>query len=297
RLFKKTGSPILRISDQVTGDGRALYERATAQGWEGLIAKRATSRYVSGKRTPDWRKLKIQQEQEFVIGGWTEPRQSRAYFGALLLGVFDDGSFRYVGHVGTGFDTRELEKLMRLMRPLEIPKSPFSTKVPTNERPHWIEPKLVAQVRFTEWTADGILRQPVYLGLRDDKKAKDVERERARGSRFGARASGSGSGSSSGSRAPRAAGKPQTPTPEPETANLVEQLRFLEDARREAFLTLPDGRQLRVGNLHKVFWPALKLTKGDLLRYYVEAAPYILPVVADRPLVMKRFPNGIDGPP
>src|SRR5262249_27914360 len=102
RLFKKTGSPILRMSDQVAGDGRALYERATAQGWEGLIAKRATSRYMSGERTPDWRKLKIQQEQEFVIGGWTEPRQSRTYFGALLLGVIDDGAFTYVGHVGTG---------------------------------------------------------------------------------------------------------------------------------------------------------------------------------------------------
>jgi len=296
-LFARTGSPILRLSEIAHGDGNRLHERALASGWEGLIAKLATSRYVSGKRTPDWRKLKILQEQEFVIGGWTEPRKSRLHLGALLLGVYESGSFVYVGHVGTGFNEKELARLIKLLGPIEIDKSPFRTRPPSNEKPHWVQPKLVAQVRFTEWTADGILRQPVYLGLRDDKKAKDVERERARGSRFGARASGSGSGSSSGSRAPRAAGKPQTPTPEPETANLVEQLRFLEDARREAFLTLPDGQQLRVGNLHKVFWPALKLTKGDLLRYYVEAAPYILPVVADRPLVMKRFPNGIDGPP
>jgi bifunctional non-homologous end joining protein LigD len=284
RLFKNTGSPILRISDQVAGDGRALYERATAQGWEGLIAKRATSRYMSGKRTPDWRKLKIQQEQEFVIGGWTEPRQSRAYFGALLLGVFDDGSFKYVGHVGTGFDTRELEKLMRLMRPLEIPKSLFSTKVPTNERPHWIEPKLVAQVRFTEWTADGILRQPVYLGLRDDKKAETVTRE-----------------------VKKANLKVRTTTPakksdakvrlKPDTTNLIDQLRAIEDSRRDGLLELPGGDTLRVTNLHKIFWPKLKLTKGDLFRYYAQVAPALLPAIGDRPLVMKRFPNGIAAKP
>src|SRR5262249_24576997 len=162
------------------------YARGKGGGWEGLIAKRTASRYLSGKRTSDWRKLKIQQEQEFVIGGWTEPRQSRTYFGALLLGVHESsstgtkssGALTYVGHVGTGFDHRELEKLMRLMKPLEIPTSPLARKVPTNERPHWVQPTLVAQVRFTEWTADNILRQPVYLGLRDDKKAETVTRER-----------------------------------------------------------------------------------------------------------------------
>ena len=160
--------------------GRALHERALASGWEGLIAKRAVSRYVSGKRSSDWRKLKIHQEQEFVIGGWTEPRQSRTYFGALVLGVFDRGALTYAGHVGTGFNERELQRLMRLMKPIEIATSPFASPVPTNERPHWVEPTLVAQVRFTEWTADGILRHPVYLGLRDDKKAADVTKKRRR---------------------------------------------------------------------------------------------------------------------
>jgi bifunctional non-homologous end joining protein LigD len=289
RLFKKTGSPILRISDQVAGDGRALYERATAQGWEGLIAKRATSRYMSGKRTPDWRKLKIQQEQEFVIGGWTEPRQSRAYFGALLLGVFDGDSFRYVGHVGTGFDTRELEKLMRLMRPLEIQKSPFAAKVPTNERPHWIEPKLVAQVRFTEWTADGILRQPVYLGLRDDKKAETVTRE-IKKANLKVRTT------PEVVRTFRSAKKSDVVSGLNRTA-LIDQLRALEDSRRDGLLQLPGGDTLRVTNLHKIFWPKLKLTKGDLFRYYAQVAPALLPAIGDRPLVMKRFPNGIAAKP
>jgi len=290
-LFGRTGSPILRLSEIARGDGRPLHERALASGWEGLIAKLATSRYVSGKRTPDWRKLKILQEQEFVVGGWTEPRKSRSHFGALLLGVYDAGSLVYAGHVGTGFDEKELSRLMKLLTPIEIEKSPFGSLPPSNEKPHWVKPKLVAQVRFTEWTADNILRQPVYLGLRDDKKGTDVVRERVAkvpGSKFKVQGSGSGS-----SKNP----EPRTLDLEPGTRNLIEQLRFLEDARRDAVLTLPGDRHLKVGNLHKVFWPKLKLTKGDLMRYYVEASPFILPVVADRPLVMKRFPNGIDGPP
>lgn len=285
RLLARTGSPILRISEQVAGDGRALYGRATAQGWEGLIAKRAASRYLSGKRTPDWRKLKIQQEQEFVIGGWTDPRQSRAYFGALLLGVFDDGAFKYVGHVGTGFDTRELQRLMRLMKPLEIPKSPFSTKVPTNERPHWMEPKLVAQVRFTEWTADGILRQPVYLGLRDDKRAESVKREIKKASPKGKVVQTSRSAKQS----PVASDVSRT--------SLLDQLRAIEASRRDGLLQLPNGDTLRVTNLDKIFWPKLKITKGDLFRFYAQVAPALLPVIADRPLVMKRFPNGIGAKP
>ena len=262
QIFSDTGSSTLRLSEIAYGDGRALLARARANGWEGLIAKLASSRYVSGKRSADWRKLKILHEQEFVIAGWSEPRNTRAHFGALILGVYEGTQLRYAGHVGTGFDERELAKVMKLLSPLETKTSPFTTLPPKNETPHWVKPRLIAQVRFTEWTTDGVLRHPVYLGLRDDKKAAEVTRE--------ARAPGS---------------------------NLLDQLRFLEDAKREAFITLPDGAELKVANLHKVFWPKLKLTKGDLLRYYVEVAPYILPVVADRPLVMKRFPNGIDGEP
>ncbi len=270
-LFDDTGSPALRVSEIAYGDGRALHKRAVEQGWEGLIAKAASSRYLSGKRSPDWRKLKLLHEQEFVVAGWSEPRKSRTHFGALILGVYDGGELRYVGHVGTGFDSDELERVMARLKPLETKTSPFRQKVPKNETPHWVRPTLVAQVRFTEWTSDGILRQPVYLGLRDDKKPRQVTREEKPSSRSTDTHAGGGS--------------------------LTEQLRALEDARRDGFITLPDGAELKVTNLHKIFWPRLKLTKGDLLRYYVDVAPYILPVVADRPLVMKRFPNGIDGQP
>ena len=275
-IFSNTGSPVLRLSEIAYGDGRALHTRAVENGWEGLIAKVASSRYVSGKRSPDWRKLKLVQEQEFVVAGWSEPRRSRTYFGSLILGVYDGDELKYAGHVGTGFDSRELEKVMGLLKPLETKTSPFKTLPPKNETPHWVRPKLVAQVRFTEWTADGILRHPVYLGLRDDKKAEDVKRERKTEVR---------------------SKKLEVRSTKTDGKGLIEQLRFLEDAKRDAFITLPDGAELKVSNLHKPFWPKLKLTKGDLLRYYAHVAPYILPVVADRPMVMKRFPNGIDGEP
>src|SRR3954466_3312178 len=184
RIFGRTGSPMLRISDQVRGDGRALFKQAMDQGWEGLIAKHAASLYKPGKRSPEWRKLKILHEQEFVIGGWTEPRETRAYFGALLLGVYErratsPQSLVYCGHTGTGFNEKQLARVIKLLKPLEIKTSPFSAKVKTNQRPHWVRPDLVAQIKFTEWTADGKLRHPVYLGLRDDKKPTDVAREHA----------------------------------------------------------------------------------------------------------------------
>ena len=176
-IFSDTGSSTLRLSEIAHGDGRAMHKRALANGWEGLIAKLASSRYVSGKRSPDWRKVKIVHEQEFVIAGWSEPRNTRSHFGALILGVYEGKQLRYAGHVGTGFDERELEKLIALLTPLETKTLPFRTLPPKNETPHWVKPRLIAQVRFTEWTDDGVLRHPVYLGLRDDKKATDVTRE------------------------------------------------------------------------------------------------------------------------
>jgi len=278
RVFAKTGSSLLRISGVVRGDARALFKDALDQGWEGLIAKHQDSLYKSGKRTPDWRKLKIVHEQEFVIGGWTDPRQTRTYFGALLLGVYEGDQLVYVGHTGTGFNERELARVMKLLKPLETKTCPFVNVPKSNERPHWVRPELVAQIKFTEWTADAKLRHPVYLGLRDDKKPTDVRREEKAGVR--------------GSKPAR-----RTTNVEPRTADLVNQLSALEEARRDGTLTLPDGEQLAVTNLSKVFWPKEKLTKGDLFRFYAKVAPAILPVLADRPLVMKRFPNGVAAPP
>jgi bifunctional non-homologous end joining protein LigD len=294
RVFGRTRSPLLRLTPTVRGDGHALHKEAVDHGWEGLIAKRAASPYKSGKRTPDWRKIKLHREQEFVIGGWTEPRQTRSHFGALLLGVYKDGALEYVGHTGTGFNEKELTRLMKLLGPLETAASPFQVKPKTNERPHWVRPELVAQIRFTEWTADARLRHPVYLGLRDDKKPEEVRREDTSSPHAPAPTRVPFRGSrSSRSRARDTSGT--TPITTDEIEDLIEQLRAIEASRRNGTLTLPGGDTLSVTNLHKVFWPKQKLTKGDLFRYYVRVAPFIGPTLADRPLVMKRYPNGITG--
>jgi len=296
RLIGKSASRALRVSPMTRGDARTLYRQAIERGWEGLIAKRADSQYRSGKRTPDWRKLKIVCEQEFVIGGWTEPRHTRSYFGALLLGVYQDGALEYAGHTGTGFDEKELARVMKRLRPLETAAPPFRVKPKTNERPHWAKPELVAQVRFTEWTADSKLRHPVYLGLRDDKRPEEVRREAKSGShaRRATRIESVPPGRRT-SPARTGARDPQAGPGPAEVEALIEQLSTIEASRRDGILTLPDGDTLKVTNLQKPFWPKLKLTKGDLFRYYVSAAPFLCPALADRPLVMKRYPNGIAG--
>lgn len=291
-------STTLRISEQAADDGRALHARALGEGWEGLIVKEARAPYQSGRRSPAWRKLKVVHEQEFVVGGWTEPRHTRSFFGALLLGVHDEktGALIYVGHTGTGFDQAELERVSKLLKAREIPRSPFSTQPKTNEPPHWARPDLVAQVRFTEWTADEKLRHPVYLGLRDDKRAADVHREEPGSDRRRTEVRPVSQKGQTKVKARSRQSNPQTSsTRDPSTSHVVEQLRALEDARRDGTIELPGGQRLGVTNLAKIFWPKSKLTKGDLLRYYAEVSPFMLPAVTDRPLVMKRFPNGITG--
>ncbi|MEV7138853.1 non-homologous end-joining DNA ligase [Streptomyces tauricus] len=166
----------LRLTTHRNEGGAELLADACARGWEGLIAKRADSRYAP-RRSPDWLKLKCSLEQEFVIGGYTEPGGSRAGFGALLLGHFEGEGLRYAGKVGTGFDRRTLLALRGALDELVLPASPFTDRV-REAGAHWAEPVLVAQIAFTEWTRDGMLRHPRFLGLRYDKPAREVVRER-----------------------------------------------------------------------------------------------------------------------
>jgi bifunctional non-homologous end joining protein LigD len=311
-----------------------MHARAVAEGWEGLIVKEAASLYHSGRRSPAWRKLKLLREQEFVICGWTEPRQTRQHFGALLLGVYvpdsqasaggrrlptdsrlptdprlttADSRLTYVGHTGTGFNGAELTRLWKLLKARETTTSPFASRIHTNQPAHWVRPELVAQVRFTEWTDDNKLRHPVYLGLRDDKDPRTIRREEPQRAEAVQKiertktvtAPRTVNRKPATRRSRRSEQAPDTRPASPpaqDFAAVVQQLRVLEDARKDGPIELPDGGRLPVTNLAKPFWPALKLTKGDLLRYYATVAPLLLPAVADRPLVMKRFPNGVDGP-
>jgi len=330
--FGDAGSHALRLSPSQRGSGKAFMKRARDEGWEGLIAKHATSPYESGRRSPSWRKVKLVLRQEFVVGGWTDPRDSRQHFGALLLGVYEGHALRLAGQVGSGFTGPELDRIAKLLRARQIDTCPFLPR-PHAPSAHWVEPTLVAEVKFTEWTADNVLRHPVYIGLRDDRNPRTIVREQANprllstsvqaaprtvaSAKIQATTTIPAIAPTRGSAATRPARIQRSRTREGFNAAhearhrpalkiaarergdidaVIGQLDALEKSRKDGVVHLPGGQRLDVTNLWKVFWPASKLTKGDLMRYYVRASPYLLPVVSDRVLVMKRFPNGIEGP-
>ncbi|MDO8501665.1 MAG: DNA ligase D [Gemmatimonadaceae bacterium] len=316
RLVKELGkhtSSQIRITESGGGNGGRMLALARKQGWEGIIAKRTDSLYEPGVRTRAWLKLKIEFRQEFVVGGFTEPRKSRQHLGALLLGCFDHNRFIYVGHAGGGFTGAGLAEMYRRLKPLEQKNSPFEETPKTNERAHWVKPKVVVEVKFNEWTSDGRLRQPIYLGIRDDKKATDVGREStsmqnkngrtettirdsaasatskptARRRIYAQRTVASGSPAV---KAPQRSGKPIA------LEKILAQLDEIQSGGGDGRLEIAPHASLDVTNLDKVFFPKKKLTKGDLMRYYVTVATLILPVMKDRPLVLKRFPDGVEGP-
>jgi bifunctional non-homologous end joining protein LigD len=175
RLLPK--HPLLSFSTHRSQHGSKFFKQALEQGLEGIMAKRKSSRYLSGARTSDWLKIKTARRQEVVIAGFTAPRRSRPHFGALVLAVREGETWRYVGHVGTGFSHVTLKELHDKLSALRTSTSPFSVRVKDEVVTTWVKPKLVAEVRFTEWTAAGEMRHPVFLGLRDDKLAEDVTRE------------------------------------------------------------------------------------------------------------------------
>ena len=285
RLLKHVGkrvSPQLRVTESIEGDGKKMLEKARRQGWEGIIAKRVDSRYEPGHRSRAWLKLKIEFRQEFVVGGYTEPRNSREHIGALLLGYFDRDRFIYVGHTGGGFTRKGLEEMYRRLKPLERKTSPFAETPKTNEKAHWVKPEIVVEVKFNEWTADRRLRQPIFLGVRDDKDAREVTLEPTSVQKKSVRVTRQSSKSG-------AAGE------KVDTASLLEQLTAIEEKGGGGSLDFGHGKTLKVSNLDKVFFPKEKYTKGDVMRYYTRIADFILPTIADRPLVLKRFPNGING--
>jgi bifunctional non-homologous end joining protein LigD len=312
RLVKRVGKHVskqIRITESVQGDGKKMLEQARRQGWEGIIAKRIDSRYEPGNRSRNWLKLKIEFRQEFVVGGYTEPRNSREHIGALLLGYFDHDRFIYVGHTGGGFTRQGLEEMYRRLKPLERKTSPFEETPRTNEKAHWVKPEVVVEVKFSEWTADRRLRQPIFLGVRDDKDPREVGLEAVSVQRKSKR------GATIAKRRvrPSVAARAQSPAKGPprktarrlsssgrsrqkiDTGSLLEQLTAIEEKGGDGSLDFGGGKTLKVSNLDKVFFPREKFTKGDVMRYYTRIADFILPTIQDRPLVLKRFPNGIEG--
>jgi len=310
RQFENFTSDRIRITESIEGDGKKMLQLARKQGWEGIIAKQISSVYQPGERSRSWLKLKVEFRQEFVVGGFTEPRNSRQHLGALLLGYFDRGRLIYVGHTGGGFTSAGLAEMYRRLKPLERKTSPFDGIPRTNEKAHWVIPKIVVEVKFSEWTADGKLRQPIFLGTRDDKDPKEVGKEKESVQKGDASKTEVTAKKGAGkSRARRRVHAERTLIPSTSSAavkssrrsgahrpsELASIIRSLEQIEKDggSGLIHVEGRELTVTNLNKTFFPRRKLTKGDLMRYYASVAPFVLPVMKDRPLVLKRFPNGV----
>jgi bifunctional non-homologous end joining protein LigD len=279
-------------------DGVALHEAALRSGFEGVIGKRRDSRYEAGRRSGAWLKVKPTRSAEFVIGGYTKGKGSRASLGAILVGYFDKGKLLFASHVGSGFDDRTLKEVQKKLEPLKRATCPFAGKPELPNPTTWVEPTLVAEVKFQAWTEDGHLRAPVFLRLRDDVKAKDVKAKDVRRSRVSgtspttAAAAGPGGGAAgAGALVAGAAGA---------SDEIARILRQLEDKRKD-FPILVGPHRIRLTHLDKVYWPAdpglqqPALTKRDLLRYLAQVSPFMLTHLADRPLTMIRMPEGIEG--
>jgi bifunctional non-homologous end joining protein LigD len=277
-----------RYADHQLEKGKELFELAGQTGLEGIVAKRIDSRYASG-RSPNWVKLKVTQTLDAVIGGWTAPRTTAIPLGSLLLGLYDGKKLRFVGHVGSGFDTQKLQELAGKLKQLKIAKCPFDSVPETNEKPFWVSPKLVARVRFTAWTQDEVLRHPVFLGLRDDVNPEECRWEEE------AIASVSGPAVET---APHPAGPEIVRAPEVvgrilKTKAQIENELFKGNS--ETVTIELDGKRLRLTNLNKVYFRESGYTKRNLLAYYYRIADYILPFLRGRALVLRRYPDGIKG--
>ena len=264
------------------GHGAALLEAVRAKGLEGIVAKQLESRYEPGRRSAGWLKIKAVRRQEVVIGGWLPGAgRRRDRVGALLMGWFDDDELRFAGKVGTGFTERELDRLAGLLAPLERPTSPFSGRQPQRGA-IFTEPQLVAEIEFTEWTAEGMLRHPSYKGLRDDKAATEVVREPV--------------GDSGPARDVAPAPKPVATRGGARDGGVPTLEAALADrGRRPDTEAGVEDRVLKLSNLTKVMYPATGFTKGDVIDYYRAIAPVLLPHLDGRPLTLKRYPNGVEG--
>ena len=263
-------------------DAEGLYAAAMASGYEGVVAKRRDSIYQPGQRVAAWRKVKPVRSGEFVIGGCTKGKGAREPLGALLLGYWQDGALKYAGHVGSGLDDAAVAALTQRTRALQAKRSPFAEKPPIHRPTTWLEPRLVAEVNFIDWTPAGLLRAPVFARLRDDVPAESVGRP------DDTRPAVDPSVQAAGGASPRA------------PVDIIDDvLQQLSGTESRLDLTV-EGARLRLTNLDKVYWPAASatqapITKRDFIRYLAAVSRYMLPHLEDRPLTMIRMPEGING--
>jgi len=247
-LMPSVNSADIIYNDYIEGKGTALFEKAKKEGWEGIIGKDEHSYYDSGRRSDRWLKFKLQNSQEAIICGYTAPTGSRKYFGSLILGIKPGEKIQYIGNCGTGFNDAGIKDLYAKLHPLETDKKPFDERITRRSKITWVEPKLVCEVWYSEWTADKHLRHPVFKGLRADKKPEKVVME----------------------------------TPDKQLAD-------------EEIITL-GSKKLKMTHMNKVFWSEEGITKGQLINYYRDMADWIVPYLKDKPISMRRQPNGTGDP-
>jgi len=267
-----------RYSDHQFEHGKELFDLAKQNELEGIVAKRADSIYASGRST-SWLKLKSTNMVDAVIGGWTESPNTGLRFGSLLLGLYQGKKLQFIGHVGSGFDQKIQGEISGQLKEHATSACPFSTSPKTNEKPFWVSPALVARVKFTGWTRERSLRNPVFLGLREDTRPEDCKWE-----------------NEVASPSPDVI----TATPARNVVGRVLNTKVLIEAElfkgRTENVTLElDGKRFRLSNLNKVYFPESGYTKRDLLAYYYRIADFVLPFLKDRPLVLRRYPDGIKG--
>lgn len=264
-------SPVVQLV-HAADDGEALYRAALATGFEGVMGKRKDSKYLAGRRSAAWLKIKATHSGELVVGGYTRGKGARQPLGALLVGYWAQGRLRYASHVGSGFDGDALAQLTARLEPLRSDTCPFAETPELHSPTTWVRPEVVVEVKFQDWTEDGSLRAPIFLRLRDDVDPKTVQRPRS--------------------------GR----VPHPDAGSEIEDiLRQLEN-KKAAFTLAVGAQRIRLTHLDRVYWPAdpalgqPALTKRDVLRYFAQVSPFMLPHLADRPLTMVRMPEGIQGP-
>lgn len=293
QLLPEEGS--IRMSENFQASGSDFLEVASNMGLEGIIAKKENSTYHPGDRTRDWLKIKANFRHEVVIGGYTNNEGSKKAFSSLLVGVYENGKLEYTGKIGTGFNDKLQAEMMKKFKTLVIKQSPFTivpdVNKPSRFRPNppkatvtWLKPELVCEVSYVEMTEDGVMRHPSFEGMREDKNAKDVMREKA-------------------VKTKQPVNKSSSPNRKSNAASAKRLLKPVESKERKTLLNPTEetqvktinGHELKFSNLSKVYWPREKYTKRDLINYYYQVAPYILPYLQERPQSLNRYPNGITG--
>jgi bifunctional non-homologous end joining protein LigD len=281
--------PLIHLSQAFDASGTEFFDVAKKMQLEGIIAKKEDSYYAPGVRSKEWLKIKVSKRHEVVIGGYTKNEGSAKTFSSLLVGVYDAGQFKYTGKIGTGFNDETQKEIMKRMKKLVTKKMPFDVEPDVNKpsrfRPNppkaeatWLKPQLVCEVSYTELTSDGVMRHPSFEGMREDKNAKDVHPEK-----------------------PRKAGAIVK-----EEKSVLHRKKIIREAGATPARTLVNpsekqqvkkinGKELKFTNLHKLYWPKERISKGNLINYYYQVAPYMLPYLKDRPQSLNRHPNGING--